>query len=98
MSRENYLWGAPRLHGELLKLGLDICESTIAKYMVRRTGPPSQPWRTFIRNHLPDLVAVDFFTVHTATFNSQTQSFSWSKDPAIEDIRGRMNIQEGHRV
>jgi len=70
MSRENYLWGAPRLHGELLKLGLDICESTIAKYMVRRTGPPSQTWRTFIRNHLPDLVAVDFFTVHTATFKT----------------------------
>ena len=70
MSRENYLWGAHRLHGELLKLGLDICESTIAKYMVRRTGPPSQTWRTFIRNHLPDLVAVDFFTVHTATFKT----------------------------
>ncbi|MBU8870212.1 MAG: integrase core domain-containing protein [Gemmatimonadales bacterium] len=70
MSQENYLWGAPRIHGELLKLGYDICESTIANYMVRRPGPSSQTWRTFITNHLPDIVAIDFFTVHTATFKT----------------------------
>jgi hypothetical protein len=51
MSLENPLWGAPRIHGELLKLGHDICQSLIAKYMVRRSGPPNQTWQTFIRNH-----------------------------------------------
>jgi transposase InsO family protein len=70
MSLENPLWGAPRIHGELLKLGYDICESTIAKYMIRRFGPPSQTWRTFIRNHMPDMAAVDFFTVHTVGFRT----------------------------
>ena len=70
MSLENPLWGAPRIHGELLKLGYDICESTIAKYMVRRPGPPSQTWQTFIRNHMTEIVAMDFLTVHTATFRT----------------------------
>lgn len=70
MSVENPLWGAPRIHGELLKLGYDICESTIAKYMVRRPGPPTQTWQTFIRNHVAEIVAIDFFTVHTATFKT----------------------------
>jgi len=70
LSRENRLWGAPRIHGELQKLGYDICESTIAKYMVPRSGPPSQTWRTFIRNHMSDLAAIDFFTVHTAGYKT----------------------------
>ena len=70
MSQENSLWGAPRIHGELLKLGYDICESTIAKYMVHRPGPPSQTWQTFIRNHMAEIAAIDFFTVPTATFRT----------------------------
>ena len=70
MSLENPLWGAPRIHGELLKLDYDICESSIAKYMVRRAGPPTQTWKTFIRNHLTEIAAIDFFTVHTATFGT----------------------------
>ncbi len=70
MSLENPLWGAPRIHGELLKLGYDVCESMISKYMARRAGPPSQTWQTFIRNHLSEIVAIDFFTVHTATFRT----------------------------
>lgn len=70
MSVENPLWGAPRIHGELLKLGYDICESTIAKYMARRAGPSNQTWQTFIRNHLSEIAAIDFFTVHTATFRT----------------------------
>jgi hypothetical protein len=53
MSVENALWGAPRIHGELLKLGFEVAQSTVAKYMVRRHGPPSQGWRTFLRNHVP---------------------------------------------
>ena len=68
MSRDNVGWGAPRIHGELLMLGIEISQSTVAKYMVRHRKPPSQTWRTFLDNHVADLVSVDFFTVPTATF------------------------------
>src|SRR5713226_2384669 len=68
MSAENPLWGAPRIHGELLKLGFDVAQSTVAKYMVRRCGPPSQGWRTFLRNHAPDIAAIDLFVVRTIGF------------------------------
>jgi hypothetical protein len=59
MSTENLLWGAPRIHGELLKLGFGVAQSTVAKYMVKRRGPPSQGWKTFLRNHAPDIAAMD---------------------------------------
>src|SRR5262249_9006445 len=68
MSRENPLWGAPRIHGELLKLGIDIGETSVSKYLVRRHKPPSQTWRTFLDNHVKTLVSVDFFTVPTIWF------------------------------
>jgi len=68
MCRENPSWGAPRLHGELLKLGINIAESSVSKYMVRRNKPPSQSWRTFLENHAQQLVSVDFFTVPTIRF------------------------------
>ena len=68
MSRENPGWGAPRIHGELLKLGIDIGETSVSKYLVRRRKPPSQTWRTFLQNHLQSLVSVDFFTVPTIHF------------------------------
>ena len=68
MSRENPLWGAPRIHGELLKLGIDIGESSVSKYLVRRHQPPSQTWRTFLDNHVKSMVSVDFFTVPTIRF------------------------------
>jgi transposase InsO family protein len=68
ISRENPLWGAPRIHGELLKLGIEIAQSTVAKYMVRRRGPPSQGWKTFLRNHAPDIAAIDLFVVRTIGF------------------------------
>ena len=55
MSIENLLWGAPRIHGELLKLGFEVAQSSVAKYMVKRIGPPSQRWRTFLQNHAPDI-------------------------------------------
>src|SRR5450759_4466982 len=58
MSVDNPLWGAPRIHGELLKLGFEVAQSSVAKYMVRRRGPPSQGWRTFLRNHAPDMAGV----------------------------------------
>src|SRR6202048_2710110 len=68
MSIANPLWGAPRLHGELLKLGIDIGQTSVAKYMVRRKGPPSQGWRTFIRNHADGIGAMDLFVVPTISF------------------------------
>ncbi len=68
MCRANPLWGAPRIHGELLKLGIVVCETTVAKYMIKRRGPPSQAWKTFLENHLSETIALDFFTVPTATF------------------------------
>ena len=61
-------WGAPRIHGELLKLGFEISQATVSKYLVRRAKPPSQSWRSFLNNHGLDIVAIDFFTVPTATF------------------------------
>ena len=68
MSKENPLWGAPRIHGELLKLGFEIAESTVSKYMTRRRGPPSQTWRTFLRNHADAIAAIDLRLVPTLTF------------------------------
>lgn len=68
MCKANPLWGAPRIHGELLKLGMEVSEATVSKYMIRRRGPPSQSWRTFLDNHAKELIALDFFTVPTATF------------------------------
>ena len=68
MCRENPGWGAPRIHGELLKLGIGIAESSVNKYMVRCRKPPSQTWRTFLDNHTKQLVSIDFFTVPTLRF------------------------------
>src|SRR5665647_2938424 len=69
MSVENPLWGAPRIHGELLKLGFDVAQSSVAKYMVKRRGPPSQGWRTFLCNHAPDIAAMDLFVAPTIGFD-----------------------------
>jgi transposase InsO family protein len=68
MAGENPTWGAPRIHGELLKLGFDLGEATVSRYMPRRRKPPSQTWRAFLRNHTKDLISIDFFVVPTATF------------------------------
>jgi transposase InsO family protein len=68
IAAANPRWGAPRIHGELLKLGIDVCQATVAKYMVRQRQPPSQTWRTFLRNHSSQIVAADFFVVPTATY------------------------------
>jgi transposase InsO family protein len=65
MSLANPLWGAPRIHGELLKLGIAIGQTSVAKYMARRRGPPSQGWRTFLRNHADGIAAMDLFVVPT---------------------------------
>src|SRR5260221_7111159 len=69
MSVENPLWGAPRIHGELLKLGFEVAQSSVAKYMVKGRGPPNQGWRTFLRNHAPDIAAMDLSVVPTIGFD-----------------------------
>ena len=66
MAAANPLWGAPRIHGELLKLGIDVAERTVSRLIPKRPSPPSQTWRTFLTNHVRDLVSLDFFTVPTA--------------------------------
>lgn len=68
MSLANPLWGAPRIRGELLKLGIEVSQTTVAKYLVRPRRPPSQTWRTFLNNHVKELVSTDFFVVPTLSF------------------------------
>src|SRR5262249_53801448 len=68
MNTENPLWGAPRTHGELLKLGFEVAESTVSKYMIKHRGPPSQTWRTFLCNHADTIAAIDLCLVPTLTF------------------------------
>jgi len=68
MSIANLLSGAPRIHGELLKLGIDVGQTSVAKYMVKRRGPPSQGWKTFLYNHADDIAAMDMFVVPTISF------------------------------
>jgi hypothetical protein len=68
MNRENPLWGAPRIHGELLKLGIEVSQATVSKHMTNRPRPPSQTWRTFLRNHRHCLASMDFFVLPTITF------------------------------
>jgi len=68
MSEANPFWGAPRIHGELLKLGIEISERTVSRFMPKDRKPPSQTWKAFLNNHLKDLVSTDFFTVPTVTF------------------------------
>jgi transposase InsO family protein len=70
MQASNIGWGAPRIHGELLKLGIEVSEATVSKYMLRSKKPPSQTWRAFLNNHADCLAAIDFFTVPTARFRA----------------------------
>ena len=68
MSITNPLWGAPRIHGELLKIGIDVGQTSVTKYMARRRGPPSQGWKTFVLNHADGIAAMDLFVVPTVSF------------------------------
>ena len=68
MNRENPLWGAPRIHGELLMLGIEVAESTVGRYMIRRRRPPSQGWKTFLRNHIDGIASLDLFVVRAISF------------------------------
>src|SRR5258706_15910506 len=69
MSGENPPWGAPRIQSELLKLGFELAQPSAAKYMIKQQGPPSKGWRTFLRNHAPDIAAMDLFVVPTIGFD-----------------------------
>jgi hypothetical protein len=94
MSIENPLWGAPRVHGELLKLGFEVAQSSVAKYMVKRHGPPSQGWRTFRRNHAPDIAAMDLFVVPTIGFDllyAFRHRASWSPRPGLDQRYNKPN-------
>ena len=68
ISLANPLWGAPRIHGELLILGIEVAQSTVAKYMVRNRRPPSQSWKTFLQNHADGIASIDLFVAPTVTF------------------------------
>jgi len=68
VSLANPLWGAPRIHGELLKVGIEVAQSTVAKYMIKHSRPPSQAWKTFLRNHAEGIASIDFVVVPTAAF------------------------------
>jgi putative transposase len=70
MSMSNPTWGAPRIRNELVKIGINVSRSTVAKYMVRHRKPPSPTWRSFLDNHVKDLISLDFFVVPTATFRA----------------------------
>ena len=72
MSIANPLWGVPRIHGELLKLGIDVGQTSVAKYMVTRRGSPSQGWKTFLHNHADCIAAMDLFVVPTVSFGCST--------------------------
>jgi hypothetical protein len=65
VSVANPLWGAPRIHGELLKLGIDVGQTTVAKYVAKRRRPPSQGWKTFLRNHADGIASIDLFVIPT---------------------------------
>jgi hypothetical protein len=82
MSIENPLWGAPRIHGELLKLGCTVAQSSVAKYMVKRRGPPSQGWKIFLRNHAPDIAAMDLSLSRplASICSMPSLSFGWTAE------------------
>src|ERR1700690_1844629 len=87
MSVENPLWGAPRIHGELLKLGFEVAQSSVAKYMVKQRRPPGQGWRTFLHNHAPDIAAMGLFVVPTIGFDLSLRHFY-----AVLSLRRRIGV------
>ena len=99
MSIENPLWGAPRIHGELLKLGFEVAQSSVAKYMVKRRGPPSQGWRTFLRNHAPDIAAIDLVVPTIGfdlLFTFVIVGLGRSSGSTSQQIRGGMDRAPAH--
>jgi len=91
ISRANSLWGAPRIHGELLKLGIDVGQTTVAKYMASNRRPPSQGWNTFLRNHADGIASMDLFVVPTVTF----QAAVWASDLKARPPRNHVSFSNG---
>jgi hypothetical protein len=81
ISIESPLWGAPRIHGELFKLGFAVAQSSVARYMVKRRGSPGQGWRTFLRNHSPDIAAMDLFVVPKIGFGLLCKVITTGSEP-----------------
>jgi hypothetical protein len=100
MSVENPLWGAPRIHGELLKLGFEVAQSSVAKYMVKRRGPPSQEWRTFLRNHAADIAAMDLLVIPTiaSTCSMPSSSFALTAESSSGSMSQQTRQRSGLRV
>jgi hypothetical protein len=95
MSIANPLWGAPRIHGELLKLGIDIGQTSVAKFMARRRGPPSQGWKTFLRNHADGVAAMDLFVVPTVSFRLLYGLLIMGHRPATNPVARRHRAAHG---
>ena len=89
MSVANPLWGAPRIHGELLKLGIDVGQTTVAKYMARRRRPPSQGWKTFLHNHADGIASMDLFVVPTISFRLLYGFLILRHSPSRASVAGR---------
>ena len=89
--------GAPRIHGELLKLGFEVAQSSVAKYMVKRDGPPSQSWLTFLHNHAPNIAAMDLFVVPTIGFDLLyvLVMCGWSDETLSELASRRTRLRNG---
>ena len=100
MSIENPLWGAPRIHGELLKLGFEVAQSSVAKYMVKRCGPPSQGWRTFLCNHAPDIAAMDLSLLPplASICSTSSSSFDWAAETLSGSTSHLIRLQNGLRA
>jgi hypothetical protein len=102
MSEENPLWGAPRIHGELLMLGIEVAQTTVARYRTRRQGPPSQGWKTFLRNYAAGIASIDLFVIRTISFKllyglvilrharRRLVSISVTNNPTAEWIAGQV--------
>jgi hypothetical protein len=97
MSVANPLWGAPRIHGELLKLGIDVGQTTVAKYMAKRRRPPSQGWKTFLRNHADGIASIDMFVAYGPAAFSATASVAGC-DRASERGMDRSSIDRSLRL
>jgi hypothetical protein len=101
MSRENPLWGAPRIHGELLMLGIEVAQSTVGKYMGRSGQPTSQGWKTFLRNHAAGIASIDLFVVRTISFtvwSGDSRPPAQDADPGKRDHQSdrSMDRRSGH--
>src|SRR6266581_2153196 len=97
MSVDKPLWGAPRIHGELLKLGFEVAQSSVAKYMVKQCGPPSQGWRTFLRNHAADIAAMDLFE-SSSSFGWRAETLSGSTSHLIRPRTGSHVRSQKHSL